>query len=75
MMTRQSRRVRLAPRARNAVTESWDEGLSQAAIAALHGLSAERVSALLLAARHGYASPEAEAAALAQAKARKATRR
>lgn len=75
MMTSKRRRVRLAPMARHAVTESWDDGLSLRAIAELHGLSEERVSALLSAARHGFASPEAEARAASQAKARKAARR
>lgn len=75
MMTSKPRRARLASRARNAVTESWDEGRSVDYIAHEHGLSTDRVKALLLAARHGYASPEAEAAALIAAKARKANRR
>lgn len=69
------RRTPLAPRARNAVTESYDLGASIPAIAQEHGLGEERVRALLSAARHGYASPEAEAAALTAAKARKANRR
>lgn len=69
------RRTPLAPRARNAVTESYDLGSSIAAIAQEHGLGEERVRALISAARRGYASPEAEAAALTAAKARKANRR
>lgn len=69
------RRQPLSGRVRNAVTESWDEGFPLAAIATAHGLSEARVSALLSAARHGYPTPEAEAAAAIQAKARKAARR
>lgn len=68
------RRIPLASRARHAVTESYDLGSTIPAIAQEHGLSEERVRALLSAARHGYASPEAEALALAAAKARKANR-
>lgn len=75
MMTSKPRRAMLSGKARNAVTESWDEGHSIPAIADQHGLSEERVRALLSAARHGYASPEAEALALTAAKARKANRR
>jgi DNA-directed RNA polymerase specialized sigma24 family protein len=73
-MTR-PRRAPLSGKVRNAVTESWDEGFPLRAICHLHGLSEERVRALISAARRGYPTPEAEATALIQAKARKALRR